>query len=77
MDNLRVRTSTSELIRHLTGPDPQWALAPEKIFINYHILGHEVAGLIPGTSTNFKCGLGLERVPPSLVRKIGSYLIVR
>ena len=32
---------------------------------------HEVAGSIPGTSTNFKCGLGLERSPPSLVRTIG------
>ena len=31
---------------------------------------HEVAGSIPGTSTNFKCGLGLERGPPSLVRTI-------
>ena len=33
--------------------------------------GHEVAGSIPGTFTNFKCGLGLERGPPSLVRTIG------
>ena len=32
---------------------------------------HEVAGSIPGTSTNFKCGLGLEWGPPSLVRTIG------
>ena len=32
---------------------------------------HEVAGSIPGTSTNFKCGLGLERGPPSLMRTIG------
>ena len=32
---------------------------------------HEVAGSIPGTSTNFKCGLGLELGPPSLVRTIG------
>ena len=32
---------------------------------------HEVAGSIPGTSRNFKCGLGLERGPPSLVRTIG------
>ena len=32
---------------------------------------YEVAGSIPGTSTNFKCGLGLERGPPSLVRTIG------
>ena len=32
---------------------------------------HEVAGSIPGTSTNFKCGLGLERGAPSLVRTIG------
>ena len=32
---------------------------------------HEVAGSIPGTSTNFKYGLGLERSPPSLVRTIG------
>ena len=31
----------------------------------------EVAGSIPGTSTSFKCGLGLERGPPSLVRTIG------
>ena len=31
---------------------------------------HEVAGSIPGTSTSFKCELGLERGPPSLVRKI-------
>ena len=28
---------------------------------------HEVADSIPGTSTNFKCGLGLERGPPSLL----------
>ena len=32
---------------------------------------HEVAGSIPSISTNFKCGLGLERSPPSLVRTIG------
>ena len=31
---------------------------------------HEVAGSITGTSTNFKCGLGLERGPPSFVRTI-------
>ena len=31
---------------------------------------HEVAGLIPGTSTNFKCGLGLEEGPCSLTRTI-------
>ena len=31
---------------------------------------HEVAGSIPSTSTNFKCGLGLERGPPSLMRTI-------
>ena len=46
------------------------------IFKGYLILvclttDHEVAGSIPGTSTNFKCGLGLERGPPSLVRTIG------
>ena len=35
------------------------------------ITDHEVAGTIPDTSTNFKCGLGLERGPPSLVRTIG------
>ena len=35
---------------------------------------HEVAGSSPGTSTNFKCGLGLERGPPSLVRTIGKLL---
>ena len=35
------------------------------------ITDHEVAGSIPGTSTNFKCGLDLERGPPSLVRTIG------
>ena len=28
-------------------------------------------GFDPGTSTNFKGGLGLERDPPSLVRTIG------
>ena len=32
---------------------------------------HEVADLIPGNSTNFKCGLGLERGPPSLEWAIG------
>ena len=32
---------------------------------------HEIAGSIPGNFTNFKCGLGLERGPPSLVRTIG------
>ena len=32
---------------------------------------HEVAGSIPGTSTNFKCGLGLERGLPSPVRTTG------
>ena len=35
------------------------------------VSNHEVAGSIPGTSTNFKCRLGLERGPPSLVRTIG------
>ena len=35
---------------------------------------HAVAGSIPGTSTNFKCGLGLERGQPSLVRTIGQLL---
>ena len=35
---------------------------------------HEVAGSISGTSTNFKCGLGLERGQPSLVRTIGQLL---
>ena len=33
--------------------------------------GHEAAGSMPGTSTSFKCGLGLERGTPSLVRTIG------
>ena len=32
---------------------------------------HEVTGLIPGTSTNFKCAVGLERGTPSLVKTIG------
>ena len=32
---------------------------------------HEVAGSIPGTSTNFKCGLGLVRGTRNLVRTIG------
>ena len=32
---------------------------------------HEVAGSIPGASTNFKCGLGLEQGPPSLMRTMG------
>ena len=36
---------------------------------------HEVAGSIPGTSANYKCGLGLERGSPSLVRTIGQLLI--
>ena len=35
---------------------------------------HEVAGSFLGTSTNFKCGLGLEWGPPSLVRTIGQLL---
>ena len=35
---------------------------------------HEVAGSIPGISTIFKCGLGLERGPPSLVRTIGQLI---
>ena len=35
---------------------------------------HEISGSIPGTSTNFKCGLGLERAPPRLLRTIGSLL---
>ena len=26
----------------------------------FHTANHEVAGSIPGPSTNFKCGLGLE-----------------
>ena len=34
----------------------------------------EVAGSIPGTSTNFKCGLGLERGPLSLVGTIRQLL---
>ena len=35
---------------------------------------HEVAGSIPSTSINFKCGLDLKRGPPSLVRTIGKFL---
>ena len=35
---------------------------------------HGVAGSIPGIFTNFKCGLDLERGPPSLVRTIGQLL---
>ena len=35
------------------------------------VTNHEVADSIPGTSTDFKCGLGLERGPPSLVRILG------
>ena len=35
---------------------------------------HEVAGSIPGASTNFKCRLGLERGPPSLVKTIEQLL---
>ena len=35
---------------------------------------HEVAGSIPGTSTNFKYGLGLERGPPNLVTTIQQLL---
>ena len=35
---------------------------------------HGVTGSIPGTSTNWKCGLGLERGPSSIVRTIG-YLL--
>ena len=37
----------------------------------YAPLSYGVTGLIPGTSTNFKCGLGLKRGPLSLVRTIG------
>ena len=33
-----------------------------------------VLGSIPGTSTNFKCRLGLERGPPSLVRAFGLFI---
>ena len=36
---------------------------------------HKVAGSIPGTSTDFKCGLGLERVHPATWGQLGSYLI--
>ena len=32
---------------------------------------HEVAGSIPGTSTNFKCGLDLERGARCLMKTIG------
>ena len=35
---------------------------------------HEVAVSIPGTSTKFKCGLDLERGPPTLVRTVGQLL---
>ena len=34
----------------------------------------KISSPFPGTSTNFKCGLGLERGSPSLVRTIG-YLL--
>ena len=37
----------------------------------YLTTDHEVADSILGTSTNFKCGLGLERGSPSLVRTVG------
>ena len=35
---------------------------------------HEVAGSIPGTSTNFKCGFDLAWGPPNLVWTIGQLL---
>ena len=41
------------------------------IYLVVSMSDHEVAGSIHGTSTNFKCGLGLERGPPTLVRAIG------
>ena len=34
-------------------------------FVGLGVSMSEVAGSIPGTSANFKCGLGLERGPPS------------
>ena len=43
---------------------------------NVLLVLYEVPGSIPGTSSNFECGLGVERGPPSLVSTIGgSYLI--
>ena len=35
------------------------------------IFGETFAGSIPGTSSNFICGLGLERGPLSFVKTIG------
>ena len=59
-----------------------WRLNHGNYFLNYIYVfkkkwsaclttDHEVAGSIPGTSANFKCGLDLERGSPSLVRTIG------
>ena len=39
--------------------------------VNVSDSNHEVAGSVACISTNFKCELGLERSPPSLVRTIG------
>ena len=50
------------------------------LIIKRHLVGlgisisesdHEVTGSIPSTSTNFKCRLGLEWGPTSLMRTIG------
>ena len=35
------------------------------------IVNYEVAGSIPGTNNDFKCGLDLERGTPILVRTVG------
>ena len=48
-----------------------WPVHVKIIHLTCLTTDHEVAGSIPGTSTNFNCGLGLERGPPSLVRTIG------
>ena len=71
------RESNREASNLLAGLGSHWALARGIIILIIFIWSaclttdHEVAGSIPGTSTNFKCGLSLERGPPSLVRTTG------
>ena len=68
VDKVKLRVFENRILRRIVGPkrdeNGEWRrLHNEEL--------HEVAGSIPGTYTNFKCGLGPERGPANLVRTIG------
>ena len=59
------------IYRHIDLKQEMHVIIQPNVGLVVSMSDHEVAGSIPGTSTNFKFGIGLERGPPRLVSTIG------